>query len=164
MKKLLLAVVALGSLLAPITGNGATPGEWIRLSEQVHGEFNAYVAAGIRIGLDALQRLDAGPGEVHVTYINGVKTPCACIADGVMIATRATPGRDRIDVAKVFVRPELMGAVVVFHPGKGRRIRYDIPAAQLARLTDWNKSLDPVGRYNAVMKLPDLYTVSSEDR
>jgi hypothetical protein len=162
MKTLLLAAVALGGFLAPLTGTAATPVEWIRVSEQVYGEFNTFIAIGIRIGLDALQRLDAKPGDVHVTYINGAKTPCACVADGVMIATRATPGREAIDVARVFVRPDLMGAVIVSEYKTGKRLRYDIAAAHLPKLIEWNKTLDPAGRYSAVMKLPDPYTVSTQ--
>lgn len=35
-----------------------TPEEWIRLGGRVHGGFGSYIALGIRIGLDAMKRLD----------------------------------------------------------------------------------------------------------
>jgi hypothetical protein len=163
MKTLSAVLAALSVFLTPPIGFAATPAEWIRTSEQVHGEFNTFVAVGVRIGLDALKRLDAMPGDVKVVYINGATTPCVCVADGIMIATRATPGRDAIDVAKVYVRPELMGSAVISNSKTGKRIRYDIPVAHLARLKDWNRTLDPMGRYNAVMKVADLYTVFNPD-
>jgi hypothetical protein len=55
-----------------------------------------------------------------------------------------------------------MGSVIVYHSKTGKSLRYDILAARLSRLIEWNTALDPVGRYNAVMKLPDLYTVSTQ--
>lgn len=143
MKALLLTIVLLGGFLAPSTGITATPAEWIKVSEQVHGEFNTFIAVGIRIGLDALRRLDAKPGDVHVSYANGPKTPCACVADGVMFATRATPGRNAIDVAKVLVRPEWLGSVIIYSSKTGKSLRYDILASHLSQLIDWNRTLDP---------------------
>lgn len=44
------------------------PDEWVRLGERVHGGFGTYVALGIRIGLDAMKRLEAKPRDLDVTY------------------------------------------------------------------------------------------------
>ena len=45
-----------------------TPEEWIKLGARVHGGFGAFIPAGIRIGEDALKRLNAKPRELAVTY------------------------------------------------------------------------------------------------
>ena len=47
----------------------------------MHGGFGAFIPVGIRIGLDALECLKAGPREVSVLYFDSEKAPCACIAD-----------------------------------------------------------------------------------
>src|SRR6478735_5256923 len=41
-----------------------TPEEWITLGTRVHGGFGAFIPLGIRIGLDAVQRLNAKPREL----------------------------------------------------------------------------------------------------
>ena len=42
--------------------------QWTWLGERVHGAFGAFIPVGIRISQDALQRLNAQPREVTVTY------------------------------------------------------------------------------------------------
>jgi hypothetical protein len=59
--------------------------EWITLGARVHG--------GLRIGLDALERLKAGPRDVTVLYVDSDKTPCVRIGYGIMLATVASPGQ-----------------------------------------------------------------------
>ena len=87
---------ALVALVAVSAVSGAsraeTPEQWIELGARVHGGFGAFIPAGIRIGLDALTRLKAEPRQVTVAFTSGEKAPCPCIADGVMIATQASPG------------------------------------------------------------------------
>ena len=75
-----------------------TPEEWIRLGSRVHGGFGSYIALGIRIGLDAMERLDAQPRDLKVTYQDGPNSPCPCVVDGIMIATVATPGQNSLQV------------------------------------------------------------------
>src|SRR5690242_1448135 len=70
-----------------------TPEEWVQLGARVHGGFGSFLPVGIRIGLDALERLNAKPREVTVTYYDSDKAPCACVADGVAIATIASVGQ-----------------------------------------------------------------------
>ena len=48
------------ALMIPIAARAETPEEWITLGARVHGGFGSFIPVGIRIGLDALQRLDAG--------------------------------------------------------------------------------------------------------
>jgi hypothetical protein len=50
--------------------------------------FPAFTPVGIRIGLDAKEKLHADPRGLTMTYYNGTKPPRPCVADGVTIATR----------------------------------------------------------------------------
>jgi hypothetical protein len=65
----------------------------------VHGGFGSFIPVGIRIGLDALQRLNAKPRDVTVTYYDSDKAPCACIADGIAIARVASAGQRTLRIA-----------------------------------------------------------------
>jgi formylmethanofuran dehydrogenase subunit E len=76
-----------------------TPDEWITLGARVHGGFGAFIPVGIRIGLDALQRHNAKPREVTVVYYDSDNAPCACVADGVAIATVASVGQRTLQIA-----------------------------------------------------------------
>lgn len=55
------AMLAVGAALVTSAGRAETPEEWIKLGARVHGGFGAFIPAGIRIGLDALERLKAEP-------------------------------------------------------------------------------------------------------
>jgi formylmethanofuran dehydrogenase subunit E len=133
----------------------STPEEWIQLGARVHGGFGTYIALGIRIGEDAVKSLGAKPRELDVTVYDGVATPCPCIADGIMIATYASPGQGTLRVAAEKAPPELMGAVVIRSRKTGQAVRYAIPDALRPRLAEWNKAHDPLGRYRVVMAEPE---------
>ena len=90
-----LAVVS--TLLLACWGNGIacaeTPDDWVKLLSRVHGGFGAFLPVGIRIGEDAMKRLDAKPRKLSVLFYQGEGTPCPCAADGVMLAVSASPGQ-----------------------------------------------------------------------
>jgi formylmethanofuran dehydrogenase subunit E len=154
-----LAAIASGSAPA----RGETPDEWVTLGTRVHGGFGAFIPLGIRIGLDALDRLKAKPREVSVVYYDSDKSPCACFADGVAIATIASAGQRslRVDAEKA---PDGAAAVVVIRPRQGGAgYRYTIPLAALPRLGKMKSELDPRGRYDAVMKADGLFEVAPVD-
>ena len=157
MRYVFLAVVF--ALLLPMNGRGETPEEWIALGERVHGGFGALIPLGIRIGLDALEKLDAKPREVTVTYFDGEGTPCPCVVDGIMIATAASPGQKTLRMSPDSAPSGLMGVAVIQHRKTGRTVRYEIPAASLPRLVAWNKAYGPRARYDAVMNAADLFVV-----
>jgi hypothetical protein len=48
-----------------------TPEEWVKLGARIHGGFGALIPIGIRIGLDARERLRVGPRELSVLYYSG---------------------------------------------------------------------------------------------
>jgi hypothetical protein len=67
-----------------------TPEEWVKLGARVHGGFGAFIPVGIRIGEDAMKRLNAQPRELSVVYYSGEGVPCPCSVDGVMLAVSAS--------------------------------------------------------------------------
>jgi FmdE, Molybdenum formylmethanofuran dehydrogenase operon len=144
---------------APATAHAETPEEWIALGTRVHGGFGAFIPLGIRIGLDAVERLKAEPRSLAVTYYDSDKSPCACFADGIAIATYASAGQRTLTIAPEKA-PEDTIAVVFIRPRKGGPgFKYTIPASALAKLGPMNATLDPRGRYHAVMTADGLFQV-----
>src|SRR5437868_8855109 len=92
-----------------LNAQAQTREEWIALGERVHGGFGALIPLGIRIGLDALEKLDAKPREVTVTYFDGEGAPCPCVVDGIMIATAASPGQKTLRMSPESAPSGLMG-------------------------------------------------------
>ena len=121
--------------LLPIFGvpmRAETPQEWVTLLTRVHGGFGSFLPVGIRIGEDAIKRPGAKPRELAVTFYQGNGVPCPCPLDGVMLAVGASPGR------------------------------YTVPISFMPKLGEINRTIqDPLARYDAVMALPDLYTVET---
>jgi formylmethanofuran dehydrogenase subunit E len=147
-------------LVCASTARAETPEEWVKLGSRVHGGFGSFIPVGIRIGVDAMQRLKAQPRELTVTYYGGEGVPCPCPADGVMLAVGASPGQGTLQVAAEKSPPGTF-AVVVIRPRKGGDgLKYTVPISMLPKLGQINSSMqDPLARYNAVMAMPDLFTV-----
>jgi formylmethanofuran dehydrogenase subunit E len=141
------------------SSNGETPDEWIALGARVHGAFGSFIPLGIKIGLDAVSRLDAKPRELAVLYYDSNASPCACFADGIAIATYASVGQRTLVIAPEKA-PDGVLAVVVIRPRQGGPgLKYTIPTSDLAKLGPMNASLDPRGRWDAVMKDDSLFSV-----
>jgi formylmethanofuran dehydrogenase subunit E len=153
--------IAILLVIGPGVACAETPEEWISLSEHVHGGFGAFIPVGIRIGLDALQRLDAKPREVTVTYFDSDKAPCACVADGVIIATRATPGQRTLTIAPEKSPTGTMAVIVIRSKKTGAQATYTVSENWLPKLDEWNRSFDALQRYDRVMKAEGLFTVSN---
>jgi formylmethanofuran dehydrogenase subunit E len=151
---------ALLALCAGATAHAETPEEWVKLGARVHGGFGSFIPVGIRIGEDAMKRLGAKPRELSVVFYQGEGTPCACSADGVMLAVSASPGQGSLQIAPEKSPPGTF-AVVVIRPRKGGDgLRYTVPMSQMPKLGQINSTIaDPLARYHAVMALPDLFTV-----
>jgi formylmethanofuran dehydrogenase subunit E len=154
----LVALVAVAAVSG--AGRAETPEQWIELGARVHGGFGAFIPAGIRIGLDALERLKAERRSVTVTFYSGEKAPCPCIADGVMLATQASPGQGTLQVAAEKAPPGLLAVVVIRDRKTGAGLRYGVSDAWMAKIAEWNKTLDPAGRYQAAMSAPGLFEVA----
>lgn len=139
-----------------------TPEQWITLGARVHGGFGTFIPTGIRIGLDAMKRLDAKPRDVAITYYDSDKAPCACVVDGIMIATTASPGQRSLAIAGEKAPEGYMAMVVARHRKTGKAVRYKVQEKWLLQLAQWNRTLDERGRYDAVMKADDLFEVAEE--
>ena len=158
----LLAVSVSAIALPPKSHAQETPEQWIALGARVHGGFGTFIPTGIRIGLDAMKRLEAGPRELTVTYYDSDKAPCACVLDGIMIAATASPGQRTVVIAAEKAPEGFMAMAVVRHRKTGRAVRYKVQEKWLLQLAQWNRTLDERGRYDAVMKADDLFEVSDE--
>jgi len=146
-------------LCLPLATRAETPEEWITLGARVHGAFGAFIPLGIRIGLDAVSRLNAKPRELTVTYYDSNASPCACFADGVALATYTSVGQ-RTLVISTDKAPDGALAVIIIRPRQGGSgFKYIIPTSDLPKLGAINANLDPRGRWDAVMKDDGLFSV-----
>jgi hypothetical protein len=142
-----------------VSGRTETPEGWVTLGARVHGAFGSFVPVGIRIGLDALQRLGTEPRGVTVVYYSGPKAPCPCPADGIAIATMASAGQGTLQVAPEKAPDDMMAVAVIRSKATGAGLKYSVAASWIPKLIEINKTHDPMGRYDAVMKAADLFSV-----
>jgi len=157
-RKCLLAI-AIVACCASASARAETPDEWVTLGARVHGAFGAFIPLGIKIGLDADSRLNAKPRELTVLYYDSDTSPCACFADGIAIATYASVGQRTLTIAPEKAPPGALAVIVIRPRQGGDGFKYTIPMSALPKLGEMNKTLDPRGRYDAVMSTPDLFTV-----
>jgi formylmethanofuran dehydrogenase subunit E len=162
MRSTVIAASTAGLLLILVTSSARseTPEEWVALGTRVHGGFGTFIPVGIRIGEDALRRLGVGRRDVTVVYSSGTNAPCPCVADGIAIATEASSGQGTLQVTGEAAPAEALGEAVIRDKKTGKGLRYIIPASLLPRLMEWNKTLDPLGRYTAVMEAPEPFQVT----
>lgn len=155
-----LAAMSVVAVLGTSAALAETPQEWATLGARVHGGYGAFIPLGIRIGLDAVEKLKAGPRELSVLYYDNPAAPCACFADGIAIATVASPGQRSLVIAPEKA-PDDMAAVIVIRPRKGGAgLKYTIPMAALPKLGAVNKETrDPLVRHDRVMKMDGLFEV-----
>lgn len=146
-------------LLLPMAARAETPDEWVTLGARVHGGFGAFIPLGIRIGLDAAKRLDAKPRELSVLYYDSDASPCACFADGIALATYASVGQRTVTIAPEKAPPGAAAVIIIRPRQGGAGFKYTIPLAALPKLGAMNKTLDPRGRYDAVMATDGLFNV-----
>ena len=141
-----------------------TPEEWIKLGTRVHGGFGSYIALGIRIGMDAMERLDARPRDLKVTYQDGKNSPCPCVVDGIMIATVATPGQNSLQVLPNSSDADVFGIAKIEHKKTGESLRYVISNSTRSQLDRWNEVLNERQRYDAIMNAPasSLFDVNAK--
>ena len=110
MKMIKASILAFAVVICGSPSNAETPDEWIALGARVHGAFGAFIPLGIKIGLDAVKRLNAKPRELTVLYYDNDSSPCACFADGIAIATYASVGQ-RYHLRK---HPQAMPQLLLF--------------------------------------------------
>jgi formylmethanofuran dehydrogenase subunit E len=146
------------TLLIPAAGHAETKDEWITLGARIHGAFGPFIPVGIRIGLDAVEKLKADPRGLTVTYYNSVKPPCPCVADGVMLATQASPGQGTLQISPEKAPDGMMAVIVIKNRKTGEGLKYTIADEWLPKILGWIKS-DPSARYDAAMSAEGLFQV-----
>ena len=77
-----------------------------------------------------------------MTYYNGIKPPCPCVADGVMIATQASPGQGTLQISPERAPDGFMAVIVIKNRKTGDGLRYAISDEWLPKILSWIKS-DP---------------------
>ena len=157
-----IASIALVFLLSLSSAQAQTKEEWVQLGTRIHGGFGVLIPLGIKIGLDAKEKLKADPRGITVTYYTGEKAPCPCVADGVMLATQASPGQGTLVIAPEKAAPGLFASVVIRNRKTGDGFRYNIPGDLGPKFVEWNRSLDPAARYDVIMQGDKLFEVSPE--
>lgn len=140
------------------TARAETKDEWIALGAQIHGAFGPFIPVGIRIGLDAVDRLKTDGRGLTVIYHHGVKPPCPCVADGVMIATRTSPGQGSMQMSPSQAPDGMMAMIVISNRHTGKVLRYTIADHWLPKILGWRSS-DPSARYDAAMSAEGLFEV-----
>jgi formylmethanofuran dehydrogenase subunit E len=138
LKKSLVAAVFLLSLTTLSPALSETREQWIELGARIHGAFGAFIPVGIRIGLDAREKLKADPRGLSVTFYNGEKPPCPCVADGVMIATQASPGQGTLQISPERAPHGIMALVIIRNRKTGEGLKYAISDEWLPTILGWN--------------------------
>jgi len=121
---------------APSVIRAETKDGWIALGTRIDGAFGPFIPVGIRIGLDAKEKLHADPRCPTVIYYNRTKPPCPSIADGVMIATQASPRRGALQTAPERAPDGLMAVIVIKNRETDLGLRYSIS-------DDWLPKIEP---------------------
>ena len=157
MKNPLLAVApTVLALIGTTPAYSETREQWVELGARIHGAFGAFIPVGIRIGLDAKEKLKADARGLAETFYNGEKPPCPCVADGVMLATGASPGQGTLQISPERAPPGTMAVIVIRNRKTGEGLKYTIADEWLPKILNWNKS-DPAGRYDSAMSAEDLF-------
>jgi formylmethanofuran dehydrogenase subunit E len=146
-------------LLLPLSAQAETPDEWVQLGTRVHGFFGGFVAAGIRIGLDAMERLHPERRRLRILYYTGEKASCPCIVDGAMLPLQASPGQGTVEIATEKAPTGLLAVIIIRDRKTGQGLRYTVSDEWLPRMLAWNKE-EPTERYEEAMAAPDLFAVA----
>ena len=157
MRKIRLTLLTL-VLLAPAGASAETKEEWITLGTRIHGAFGPFIPVGIRIGLDAMDKLKPGSRDIAVLYYNGSKPPCPCIADGVMLATHTSPGQGTLQISPEKAPDGMMAIIVITNKKTGETLRYSVADEWLPKMLAWLKT-DPPSRYDAAMGAEGVFQV-----
>lgn len=155
------AFALLSGLLLSVPAKAQTAEQWTQWGTVVHGGFGSLIAYGIRIGDDALKRLNAQRRDVIVEYADNPAAPCACVADGIGIAVTASMGQRSLKIADKNVPGNLLARVTVTHKKTQESVTYELPMTALAPMAEINARLPANQRYDAVMLLDEqtLYKV-----
>ena len=82
------------------------------------------------------------------------------LALGIFLARIADVSMGTVRILVGFRGYRLLAAVIVRDRKSGASARYTVADEWMARIAEWNKTLDPAGRYQAVMAAPGLFEVT----
>lgn len=150
-------VVALSLQALPATAESEA--EWISLGTRIHGGFGPFIPMGIRIGLDAKEKLKSDPRGLSVLFYKGERAPCPCIADGIMLATQASPGQATLLISPDLAPRGALSVAIIRNRKTGEGLQYTVGDEWMPKVVEWLRTLDPAGRYQAVMKADGLFKV-----
>jgi formylmethanofuran dehydrogenase subunit E len=159
-----IVVILIALVFSTSTSSAQTKEQWIDLGTRIHGGFGVLIPLGIKIGLDARERLKAEPRGITVHYYTGERAPCPCVADGVMLATQASPGQGTLVIVPEKAAPGLFASIVIRDRKTVEGFRYNIPGDLGPKFIEWNKSLDPAARYDVIMNGDKLFDVTPEPK
>ena len=108
-----------------------------------------------------MEKLHPGPRELTITYYNGAKPPCPCVADGVMLATHTSPGQGTLQISPERPPEGMMAVIIITNKKTGESLRYSIKDEWLPKILSWLKS-DPSSRYDTAMSTEGLFQVEQE--
>ncbi len=148
---MLAALAFVAAMPSKVGAHEVSASDWIAVGERVHGGYGSLIALGVRIGLDARERLSAQPRDLDVTCFDGEKTACACVIDGILIATSASPGQGSLRVSAEHAPSGIFGTALIRHRKTGAALRYTVPASAFPKLASINREQDAKGRHEAVM-------------
>lgn len=94
------------------------PKNGLRLARVCTAHSGRLFRSAFMIGLDAVKRLDAKPRELMVLYYDSDKSPCACFADGIALATYASVGQRSLIIAPEKAHEDA-AALIVIRPRQG---------------------------------------------
>jgi formylmethanofuran dehydrogenase subunit E len=160
MKRPAFHVLVALALLIPVAASAETRDEWISLGTRIHGAFSSFIPVGIRIGLDAMDKLKPVRRGLTITYYNGTKPPCPCVADGLMLATHTSPGQGTFQISPEKAPDGMMAVIVATNKNSGEALRYSISDAWLPKILLWLNG-DPEARYDAAMSAEGLFQVKA---
>ena len=157
-KKFIIAFFSFISITCP----AQTAEDWETWGDRVHGAFGSLVAYGVRIGNDALTRLNAARRDVTVEYTDGAKSPCACVLDGISIAVSASLGQRTLKLNDFRTEDGLLARVKVTNKKTGEFAVYELPMSALPLMGSINSEFKSNKRFQAVMGIDSskLYSVS----
>ncbi|MFX0163283.1 MAG: FmdE family protein [Candidatus Hodarchaeota archaeon] len=73
--------------------------ELIKRTEEFHGHVGPFIVAGLKMGLLALEKLNAEKySGMKVVVETGTTPPISCIVDGIQMSTGCTLGKGNIEV------------------------------------------------------------------
>lgn len=166
----LMSVLVLGCLVGGVCAeplpSSPSIAQWVEWGNVVHGGFGSHIALGIRIGQDAMTQLKAERRELIVTVTTGAHAPCACVADGITIATSASAGQRSMQVQAPSDDTSFLALAVFQKRNERTRIIYRIPSSASSTLTAMNAQHTPEQRYHLVMSAPQeqLFTFEVQEK